>query len=323
MDVDYIGPMKSAYERTKTILFSPFSLGSYLLLGFCVWLASLFEGGSYLIFVNIMNFFMTFSTACAAAAAGSSSCKPSLPLNGENASPSVMFIFIIIFLFVVILSIGLSFVLMWVKARFEFIFLYNVLNGKSEIVNPWKRFAAQGNSTFIWRFVVSLLAGVSMMILFAVSMAFFLPWIFECAETKAFATPGIAPLCGIILLIISFLSITILMALLSFFFKQFVIPIMYYNNLKVWEAFCGFMKIFRRGILHFIAFAAIYGMLFFLVSLAVMVFSYVTFKLGSILLMIPYVWALVLLPVLVFFRLYGVEFLNQFLQEESGSENSI
>ena len=321
--VDYVEPLKSAWEKTKDLLFNPFNFRSYLMIGFCAWLASLFEGRAYMLSVSVKDSFMTFASAVAAGGA-SAQCNPSLPAirNGEESLGFLLGV-LVIFIFAALIGIVLAFVLSWVEARFEFIFLDRALNGKSELGASWKRFAACGNSIFLWRIIVGLLYGILSLIIMAVSAALFVPWILKCVETKAFSMPGLSAVSGLVFFAVSFFIVVLAMALLSFFMKQFVIPIMYRDDLRAWAAFCVFIKIFRKSGLHFIIFAVIYGFCFFLVSLAVLLFSFVTFGLSSILLMIPYVWALVLLPVLVFFRLYSVEFLRQFLSERTERENLI
>ena len=43
--IEFIAPTKRAYEGMKCILFRPFDMGKWFILGFTAWLATLFEGG--------------------------------------------------------------------------------------------------------------------------------------------------------------------------------------------------------------------------------------------------------------------------------------
>ena len=43
--VSVIDPIGPAFEKVKTILFRPFDLGKWFIIGFCAWLARLGEGG--------------------------------------------------------------------------------------------------------------------------------------------------------------------------------------------------------------------------------------------------------------------------------------
>ena len=43
--VSVIDPIGQAFEKVKTILFRPFELGKWFIIGFCAWLAYLGSGG--------------------------------------------------------------------------------------------------------------------------------------------------------------------------------------------------------------------------------------------------------------------------------------
>ena len=43
--VSVIDPIGPAFEEVKTILFKPFDLGKWFVIGFCAWLAFLGSGG--------------------------------------------------------------------------------------------------------------------------------------------------------------------------------------------------------------------------------------------------------------------------------------
>ena len=45
--VSVIDPIEPAIEKVKDILFSPFDLGRWFVIGFCAWLANLGQGGGF------------------------------------------------------------------------------------------------------------------------------------------------------------------------------------------------------------------------------------------------------------------------------------
>ncbi len=55
MNIGYAAPLQRAWQRTKLILFNPFQLDKWLILGFTAWLATLGESstGSGRFFIGI------------------------------------------------------------------------------------------------------------------------------------------------------------------------------------------------------------------------------------------------------------------------------
>ena len=45
-EISVAEPVSPALERVKRILFQPFDLGKWFVIGFCAWLAQLGEGGA-------------------------------------------------------------------------------------------------------------------------------------------------------------------------------------------------------------------------------------------------------------------------------------
>ena len=45
VEINVVEPISPALERVKRMLFQPFDLGKWFVIGFCAWLACLGEGG--------------------------------------------------------------------------------------------------------------------------------------------------------------------------------------------------------------------------------------------------------------------------------------
>ena len=45
VEINVVEPVSPALERVKRVLFQPFDLGKWFVIGFCAWLACLGEGG--------------------------------------------------------------------------------------------------------------------------------------------------------------------------------------------------------------------------------------------------------------------------------------
>jgi hypothetical protein len=76
----------------------------------------------------------------------------------------IVVVFLIIFLVVVVLS--------WIKARGVFIFTDCVVHNRAAIVEPWKEFRREGNSFFLFTWLIVLLF---LAIVAVASLAFILP----------------------------------------------------------------------------------------------------------------------------------------------------
>ena len=96
------------------------------------------------------------------------------------------------------------------------------------------------------------------------------------------------------------------------FLNNFVIPIMYKNSCLVLEGWRRFLQLFRENAGSFL----LYGLFLFLLHMVVIIFVVIagifTCCIGFILLIIPYINAVILLPISYTFRAYSVEFLEQF-----------
>jgi hypothetical protein len=90
---------------------------------------------------------------------------------------------------------------------------------------------------------------------------------------------------------------------------------MFKRQIGACDATIVFFTLFAGNLTAFIRYYLLYMLLSLCASIAVIVFIFSTCCLcciGLIVLCLPYVWAVVMLPILTFFRFYSVEFLAQF-----------
>ncbi|RPJ32994.1 MAG: hypothetical protein EHM35_10960, partial [Planctomycetaceae bacterium] len=148
--VDPIGP---AIERVKMILFRPFSLERWIVIGFCAWLARLGEsggggGGNY-------NFGSGEEFRGAADEA-----KEFVTTNLYWLLPVVIIGLIVI--------VGVWLLILWLNSRGRFMFLYCVAQNKAEVKNPWRQFGHHGDRLFAFRVVVGIIAIVMSLLFTAI-----------------------------------------------------------------------------------------------------------------------------------------------------------
>jgi len=94
--------------------------------------------------------------------------------------------------------------------------------------------------------------------------------------------------------------------------ENFVIPVMYQNDLTTTQAWMRFLPLHNRRVFRFVLFAIWKFLLTIVAVIAIFVVGLGTCCIGFILMILPYIGAVVLLPMTVFFRSLGLEFLAQF-----------
>jgi len=155
--ISVVEPIGAAIEKTKQILFQPFDITKWFAIGFCAWLATLGSGGSPNF--NFGNW-------------GSHGQNLDFQREIHNAKDAVLEnlpIVIGIGALVILVILILSLLFMWLKSRGQFMFFSCVVQNKGEVVNPWKKYAKQANSLFLFKLLLWL-AGFAASILFIVPL---------------------------------------------------------------------------------------------------------------------------------------------------------
>ncbi|MBL7214829.1 MAG: hypothetical protein ISS71_04050 [Phycisphaerae bacterium] len=297
--ISVLEPVGAAIEKTKEILFQPFDLGKWFILGFCAWLATLGDGGGG----GGGNF--NFGNRTGGSGPNFQHELHNLKEGILNNLPVIMTVGIVVVLIVLVLT----FLFMWLKSRGQFMFLHGVAQNVGEVVNPWSRYARQANSLFLFKIVLWLIGSV-------VALVFIVPLIFifiSFMETdfKVFAVAAIIPA---IFLVIGFICFCIALTVLKVLTKDFVVPIMYLQDCTVTEGWKRFWSLARYHKGSFVLFLLclfvvniVLGMIAFAVVLAACCLCCV-----GIIFMIPYIRTVAMLPLLVWRRAYSALFLAQF-----------
>ena len=148
----------------------------------------------------------------------------------------------------VMIGIAIGVLLLWITSRFKFIFLGNLVRNQAEIVEPWKRHEALGNSLFLWRlcFAVACVVGVIL-----VAVVFFAP---AAGFSLHDALEGLSVAAGLFgsLGLVLFGVAAFFVALMT---ESFVIPIMYRYDMPVLDAWRAFIPWLKARPLHFVVYA--------------------------------------------------------------------
>jgi hypothetical protein len=291
MNITYFEPFGRAWERMKLALFRPFDLHKWFVIGFSAFLAGLAEsrngsggvrGGGHMSFGEFLD----------------------LPHRVWEWLMSHQFWFIVI-MFGLAALIAIGIVLLWLSSRGKFMFLDNVVNNKAEIAKPWRQFQKEGDSLFLWRLVF----GVIVLALFIGFGVFF----FVAAGSVYAAGFGRGtPILFLVGMGFILLLLFLIVGFISLFLNDFVVPIMYKNNITTVQGWHGFLALLGRHPGHFILYALAIFVLYILFVFVVIMAGLITCCIGWLLLVIPYIGTVVTLPFWYTLRAFSLEFLGQF-----------
>ncbi|PYI98062.1 MAG: hypothetical protein DME98_05830 [Verrucomicrobia bacterium] len=150
--IEIFRPFGEAFELMKKILFQPFDLKKWLVIGFAAWLANLGGGGGG------FNYRYNRREEMQKVNEALSQIPHSILVTGICVL--ICFVLVLIVLFA------------WLRARGCFMFIDCIAKNRGAIAEPWRDFRKQGNSYFLF----SLLIGFAFLIFAALlSLPFMLP----------------------------------------------------------------------------------------------------------------------------------------------------
>lgn len=294
--VSLVIPARDAWAGMKIILFAPFDLSKWFMLGFSAWLATLGEGGT-----------PSFNWGGGKSGGGSGGGEEFNRVWGmvrdfwsENAA-------LLISLAVVLVLTALAFgvVVSWVRSRGKFMFLDNVIHNRGEIKPPWHAFRREGNSLFWWTVCYGLVCLVILLVLLALAW----PLVIRPCIQAGNLTGGAIGSGTVLLVLVA--ALAIVGGYIARFLEDFVVPIMYRNRIGAVAAWGMFGELFGRNVGRFLVYGLFYLLLQLCAGMLVMVVVVVTCCIAGCLMAIPYLGAVLLLPVTVYFRLFSLEYLSQ------------
>lgn len=297
MNISYSEPLSRAWLRMKIMLFRPFDMGTWFVLGFTAFLASLADnagdGGGNLTnrlqgdsdFENIGEFGRNFGEA--AQSFFDSGWGVGLFLLGGTA--------VIVF--------GLLF--LWLSSRGRFMFLDNLIHRRTEVKKPWHEFAAQGDSLFLWQIVYTIILLAVMGLCVLMGLSLFAPLVgWDVGWVIAVPLVMLAGTIGFILLVA--------MIYIDFFLTAFVVPIMHKERIGTMAAWSRFLVLFQENPGSFFLCGLFYFLLNILAFIALMLGGLLTCCIGLVLMAIPYIGSVITLPASVTLRYFTLDFLGQF-----------
>jgi len=206
-------------------------------------------------------------------------------------------------LFVLLVVIVL--ILLWVGSRGKFMFLDNVATGRAEIKNPWARYRSEGNSFFAWYLGYLFTA----LLLVLLSMTPFAVGLYGATEHRFTAWPLVV-IGGVLIF-----TVAVILAFVNLCLDSFIVPIMHRFEVSAPDAWRKFLPLLWEHPGSFVLYALFVLVLYFGLGLALLLLGLVTCCIGWVLVAIPYLGTVLLLPVWVTLRAFSVEFLAQMIPE--------
>ncbi len=288
MQISFVEPLSRAWERMRRMLFAPFELARWLVLGFSAWLAGLASSD--------------WGTKLAGNAPDSIDEHALVPFEFGELADAIAdhLVWLPLILLAVLVVAAILIALLWVSSRGKLVFLDNVVHERAAIVEPWKRLGKLGDSLFWWRLGF---AAIVLAMVLAVLAAVVLP---AAAASLGETLRGLS-IAAILLGALALATIAVAALLVLLLLESFVIPIMYRFDQSATAAWRTLLPWIKRFPGWFLAYAAV----IFLAAIAFQMMVLVLCLFTCCIILIPYVGTVILLPVWVLYRSYSVEFLAQ------------
>lgn len=282
-----------AFARMTALLFRPFDPVRWFSIGFCAWLAYLGTQST----VNLQH--------VGEASAGGFKQQadrlidallllPEQPAKLAGAGFAVLF--------------GLLFALWmcWVRSRGDFMFLHRWYRPDAPVRACWLASRSGGRALFGWRVLFFLVAAALFALHAALAYSRVLKPYLDAGRIwqPALLPPVAGCVTGLALLLMA-------VQLVAHLTQAFVVPLMYWSGCGAARAWGIVLTLVNRHPFALIGYL-VCGMFCWSVAVfAILAFGLMTCCIGFIPLILPYLNAVLLLPVTLFFRGYAVCFLNQ------------
>jgi hypothetical protein len=285
-DIQVVRPFSDAVELAKQILFRPFDLKKWFIIGFAAWLAHL--GGGFNFNFN-SNYRYDRSTGF-----------HQVPVfrgfsDFVHRTPSwVIVVGAIVFVFLIL---ALCILFAWLRSRGRFMFIDCIVRNRAAIAEPWREFRQLGNSFFL----LSLLVALLFLLLGAVLAV---PLMLLIGHRHHAHSYNVFLLCAVLTWAVTVFVLALAWAVIS----HFMIPIMYRRRIPAGEAFRATISLIGR----YPDSVTLYCLFWILLIIGAAVVGCLSVCLTCCVVAIPYIGTVILLPMYVCLRGFSLLFLRQF-----------
>ncbi len=293
-DISVTAPFGQALERVKTVLFQPFDVAKWFVIGFCAWLAYLGQGG----------FHGGFNYGGGGHGHGGNNLKAELNHAWQYVLHNLGWI-LPLAIGVVLVLLALWLVVLWLSSRGRFMFLHCVALNTAEVAVPWQKHAKPANSLFLFRIVLALL-GLCTVLPAVVGMGLI---IVRMIARETATVGGVAGAAGLLLGVV---LLAIVFWIVGRLLRDFVVPIQFLRGSGCMAAWREAGALIRSDLLHFVLYLLFRIALGIGIAIALIIVVLATCCCAGCLFALPYLGTVLLLPVLVLERSYSIYYLAQY-----------
>src|SRR6266550_1715118 len=284
--IEILAPFNQAIELTRSILFRPFDITKWLVIGFAAFLSGwLNSGGGG---INPWSF-RGWNTSNAQA--------PTFQFRSFHIDHAGVF-FLVLIAVLVIVFLTFLILWLWITARGRFIFIDCIVRNRAAIAEPWREFRLEGNRFFLF-LIVLVVASIAVVALLAgLVFGSLMLW----RNYHSSNTPALLVLVPIA--VFAWVAFAVVVNLITYFTPA----VMYARRCSPGEAARRLLQLVLDEPAPFILF------ILFMIALWIgwiMVGCLVT-CVTCCLAALPYIGTVTVLPVPVFFRSFSLLFLRQF-----------
>jgi len=271
-NIEIFKPFGEAFELMKKILFQPFDLKKWFIIGFAAWLANLGRGGG--------SFNYPFNRREEAQKIKEAISQIPHPILVLGISLLVVLVLVLIVLF------------SWLRARGGFMFIDCIVKNRAVIAEPWREFRKEGNSYFLFSLVVTFV-----LIVFAALLA--LPLIVLAFKGRYFLHLHRDRLDLYVILIIAAWIFVILLVIIAWaLIASFMVPVMYRRRCRAYEAFRAALSLIAAHPGEIL----LYCLFLVVLAIATGLISCFAICATCCIAALPYIGTVILLPVFILFR---------------------
>ncbi len=284
------------------ILFRPFDLGKWCVIGFSAFLAGLVSGGNGGLNLNNIPSRNGFSPQqqqqqLHAQFGHFTSALGALQLG------TIILIACLVFVFV----IALSTLLAWLGARGEFLFLDNIVRNRGAIAEPWRYYARPANHVFVFH-LICLAVSFGVLVLLGLPAVLLVVSAFFRQITAFPLLPAFPAMIGLISLGLIYLVVAIAFTLFLFLFREWGVALMFRHPITVREALMQTWVLVRSRP----GSVTVFILLRIALAIGLIVVALLSCCVFCCLSLLPYIGSVILLPALIFIRCFSLECLAQF-----------
>lgn len=281
-NIEILKPFGQAFELMKKILFQPFDLKKWFVIGFAAWLANLGSGGG--------SFNYQFNRREEMQKVNDAISQIPHPILVFGVSLLIVFVLALIVLFA------------WLRARGGFMFIDCIVKNRGAISEPWREFQKEGNSYFLFWLLV-----LFVFVIFAALLA--LPLLAVAIKGRYYLDLHRDRLGIYVLLAIAGWVFVILLVIIAWaLIASFMMPVMYRRRCRAYEAFRAAISLIAAHPGEIV----LYCLFLIVLAIAAGLISCLAICATCCIAALPYIGTVILLPVFILFRSFSLLFLRQF-----------